>query len=68
MVEKSKKWTIVVGLLIIGIIVSAGCIGEKAPDEGEVSPTGEVTAPTAPQSAQLSNLLGKVESHTFRQV
>ena len=62
MVEKSKKWTIVFGLFLIGVIVSAGCVGEKAPEGGDVSPTGEVTAPTAPQSAQLSNLLGKVES------
>ena len=62
MVEKSKKWTIVLGLLLLGVIVSAGCVGEKAPEGVEVSPTGEVTAPTAPQSAQLSNLLGKVES------
>ncbi len=62
MVEKSKKWTIVLGLLLLGVIVSVGCVGEKAPEGGDVSSTGEVTAPTAPQSAQLSNLLGKVES------
>jgi len=63
MVEKSKRWAMFLGLLILGAIVSAGCVGEKAPEEGvEVSPTGEVTASTAPQSAQLSTLLGKVES------
>jgi outer membrane lipoprotein-sorting protein len=62
MEEKTKNWALFVGLLLIAVIVSAGCIGEKAPEEGEVSPTGEATAPTAPQSAQLSNLLGKVES------
>jgi outer membrane lipoprotein-sorting protein len=62
MVEKSKKWTIVLGLLLLGVIVSAGCVGEKAPEGGDVSSTGEVTAPTAPQSAQLSNPLSKVES------
>ena len=48
MVEKSKKWTIVLGVLLLGVIVSAGCVGEKAPEGGAVSPTGEVTAPTAP--------------------
>ncbi|MGB7532344.1 MAG: hypothetical protein WA977_05110 [Halobacteriota archaeon] len=62
MIEKSKKWAIVFGLFLIGVIVSAGCIGDKTTEEGEEAPTGEGTAPTAPQSAQLSNLLGKVES------
>lgn len=62
MVERSKKWAIVFGLLLLGAIVSAGCVGEKAPEKVEVSPTGEVTAPTAPQSAQLRDLMGKVES------
>lgn len=62
MVERSKKWAIVFGLLLLGAIVSAGCVGEKAPEGVAVSPTGEVTASTAPQSAQLSDLLGNVES------
>ncbi|NQE45641.1 hypothetical protein C5S31_06445 [ANME-1 cluster archaeon GoMg2] len=60
--EKTKKWALFFGLLLIAVIVSAGCIGEKAPEGGGVSATGEVTAPNAPQSAQLSNLLAKVES------
>jgi len=60
--EKTKNWALFVGLLLIAVIVSAGCIGEKAPEGGEVSPTGEATAPTAPQSVQLSNLLGKAKS------
>ena len=37
MVEKSKKWAIVVvGLLLIGVIVSAGCIGDISDDKFEL--------------------------------
>ena len=70
MVEKSKKWAILVGLLLIAVIASAGCVGEKAPEEGEEAPTGEGTTPTTqtpttPPSGtgtSLSDLFGKAES------
>ncbi|MGB7532347.1 MAG: DUF4412 domain-containing protein [Halobacteriota archaeon] len=70
MVEKSKNWAIaVVGLLLIGVIVSAGCIDEKAPEEGEKAPTGEGTTPTTQtptatpgdEGTSLSDLLGKAK-------
>ena len=58
MVEKSKKWAIVVvGLLLIAVIASAGCAGE--------TPTEPSTAETLTASqgdTQLSGLLAKVES------
>lgn len=65
MVEKSKNWAIVVGLLLIGVIVSAGCIGERQPEEGDVSSSPEeavtptTQTPTAPPGGELlSDLLG----------
>ena len=68
MVEKSKNWAMVVGLLLIGAIVSAGCIGEKQLEEGKVSPSPEkagtptTQTPTAPLGGELlSELLGKVK-------
>ncbi|HJH27695.1 MAG TPA: hypothetical protein C5S37_13250 [Methanophagales archaeon] len=70
MVEKSKKWAIgVVGLLLIAVIVSAGCIGDKTTEEGEEAPTGEGTTPTAEtptaapgdEGTSLSDLLGKAK-------
>jgi len=73
MVEKSKKWAIVVvGLLLIAVIVGAGCIDEKAPEEGEKAPTGESTTPTtetptaAPGGAgtSLSDLLERAKGST----
>ncbi len=73
MVEKSKKWGIViVGLLLIAVIVSAGCVGKKAPEEGEETPTGEVTTPTtqtptAPsgdEGTSLSDIFGKSKGIT----
>jgi outer membrane lipoprotein-sorting protein len=73
MVEKSKNWAIViVGLLLIAVIASAGCVGEKAPEEGEETPTGEVTTPTtqtptAPsgdEGTSLSDLLDKAKGTT----
>jgi outer membrane lipoprotein-sorting protein len=71
MVEKSKKWAIVVvGLLLIGVIVSAGCIGDKTTEEGEEAPIGEGTTPTTQtptatsgdEGTSLSDLFGKAES------
>ena len=73
MVEKSKKWAIVVvGLLLIAVIAGAGCIDEKAPEEGEGGPTGESTTPTtqtptAPPSGtgtSLSDIFGKAKGIT----
>jgi outer membrane lipoprotein-sorting protein len=71
MVEKSKKGAIVVELLLIGIIISAGCIGEKALDEGTGAPTEEVTTTTQTPTASvrdagtsLSDLLSKAKSMT----
>jgi hypothetical protein len=64
MVKESKKWEIVVvGLLLIGVILSVGCVSE--------TPTDEVTAPgdhtqtstsDASSDASLNDLLAKVES------
>ncbi len=70
MVEKSKKWAIVVvGLLLIAVIASAGCIGDKTTEEGEAAPAGEGTTPTtqapaaSPSGAgtSLSDLVGKAK-------
>ena len=63
MVEKSKNWAIViVGLLLIAVIASAGCVGEKAPEEGEETPTGEVTTPTTqtPTAPSIGESLGDI--------
>ncbi len=71
MVEKLKNWAIVVvGLLLIAVIASAGCVGEKAPEEGEAAQAGEVTTPTtqtptAPSIGEsLGDLLGKAKGIT----
>jgi len=73
MVEKSKKWAIVVvGLLLIAVIAGAGCIDEKAPEEGEQESAGEGTTPTAqtptaPSSSagtSLSDLLERAKGST----
>ena len=70
MIEKSKKWAlVVVGVLLIGFIASAGCIGEKAPEEGGEVSTGEATTPTTEASTatsgdggtSLSDLLDKAK-------
>jgi hypothetical protein len=75
MEEKSKKWAIVVvGLLLIGVIASAGCIGDKTTEEGEEAPAGEGTTPTTQtptatsvdEGTSLSELLGKAESHAVK--
>jgi outer membrane lipoprotein-sorting protein len=63
MVEKSKNWAIViVGLLLIAVIASAGCVDEKAPEEGEETPTGEVTTPTTqtPTAPSIGESLGDI--------
>jgi outer membrane lipoprotein-sorting protein len=69
--EKSKKGTIVMELLLIGMIVSAGCVGEKALEDGTGAPTGDFTTttqtPTASPSGagtSLSDLLSKAKSMT----
>ena len=68
--KKSKKWTIVVGVLIIGVILSAGCVDDKpaeeatAPSSTQPSTTEASTteAPTTPSSGGLlSDLLDKAK-------
>lgn len=62
MVEKSKKWTLFVGLLLIGVIVSAGCIGDTPTEEGEASQpsTAEISTDTS-SGGLLSDLLDKAK-------
>ncbi len=64
MVEKSKKWAIVVvvGLLLIAVIASAGCVGDKTTEEGEEAPTGEGTTPTTqtPTAPSIGESLGDI--------
>jgi hypothetical protein len=65
MVEKSKKWTLFVGLLLIGVIISAGCIGDEPAEEGEASsatqPTTAETSTDTPSGGLLSDLLDKAK-------
>ena len=64
MVEKSRKWTLFVGLLLIGVIVSAGCVGDTPTEEGEASAstTETSTATSSDEGTSLSDLFGKAES------
>jgi|LGOV01.1.fsa_nt_gb outer membrane lipoprotein-sorting protein len=71
MEEKTKNWAIVVvGLLIIGVIASAGCIGEKPTEGGEAPPatqpstTETSTATSGDGGTSLSDLLEKVKGTT----
>jgi len=62
MVEKSKKWAILVGLLLIGVIISAGCIGDEPTEEGEASqPSTAETSTDTPSGGLLSDLLDKAK-------
>ena len=74
MVEKTKKWAIVIGLILIGVVVSAGCADKAEP---EAAPAGEATTtttqsltdetPAAPASdggTSLSDLLDKAKGST----
>ena len=66
MVEKSKKWAIVVvGLLLIGVIISAGCIGDEPTEEGGASsatqPTTAETSTDTSSGGLLSDLLDKAK-------
>ena len=67
MVEKSRKWTLFVGLLLIGVIVSTGCIGDTPTEEGEASQAAPVetsTATSGDEGTSLSDLLEKVKGTT----
>ncbi|HUV80587.1 MAG TPA: DUF4412 domain-containing protein [Candidatus Bathyarchaeia archaeon] len=68
MVEKSKKWRLFVGLLLIGVIVSAGCVGETPTEEGEASQASTTeeasTATSSDEGTSLSDLLSKAGSTT----
>ena len=67
MVEKSKKWTLFVGLLLIGVIVSAGCIGDTPTEEGEASQASTTETSTATSSdggTSLSDIFGKAKGIT----
>lgn len=72
MVEKTKKWAIVIGLILIGVVVSAGCADKAEQEEAVGAPPGEavttttqpstdetLTAPTSSES--LIDLLGKAK-------
>jgi len=67
MAEKSKKWAIVVvGLLLIAVIISAGCVEETPTEEGGASQpsTAEETSTetSAAEGTSLSDIFGKAES------
>ncbi|HID19693.1 MAG TPA: outer membrane lipoprotein-sorting protein, partial [Methanophagales archaeon] len=73
MVEKTKKWALVIGLFLIGVVlVSAGCVEETPKEEappGETTTTTTQTStdetPTATSSSEsLADLLGKARSTT----
>jgi outer membrane lipoprotein-sorting protein len=72
MVEKTKKWAIIMGLILIGVVMSAGCADKVEPEEAVGAPPGEavttttqpstdetLTAPTSSES--LIDLLGKAK-------
>jgi len=72
MVEKTKKWVIVIGLILIGIVVSAGCADKAEQEEAVGAPPGEAVTTTtqsstdetlaAPTSSEsLIDLLGKAK-------
>jgi outer membrane lipoprotein-sorting protein len=75
--KKSKNWAIVMGLLLIGVVVSAGC-ADKAPQEEAVgAPPVEANTtstqsltdetPTRPTSSEsLIDLLGKAKGITVK--
>jgi len=66
MVEKSGKWTLFAGLLLIGVIISAGCIGDTPTKEGEASQVSTAeetsTATSGDGGVSLSDLFDKAES------
>ncbi len=66
MEEKTKNWAIVVvGLLIIGVIASAGCIGDTPTEEGETSQASTTETSTDTSSGGLlSDLLDKAKGST----
>lgn len=67
MVEKSRKWTLFVGLLLVAVIVSAGCIGETPTEEGEASQastTETSTATSGDEGTSLSDIFGKAKGIT----
>ena len=62
MAEKSKKWAILVGLLLIGVIISAGCIGDEPTEDGGASqPSTAETSTDTPSGGLLSDLLNKAK-------
>jgi len=70
MVEKTKKWAIVMGLILIGVVMSAGCADKAEQEPAPSAPAGEVTTTqsstdetlTAPTSSEsLIDLLGKAK-------
>lgn len=72
MVEKSKKWAIVIGLIMIGVVMSAGCADKAEQEAAPAAPPGEAITtttqpstdetPTAPTSSEsLIDLMGKAK-------
>ncbi len=70
MVDKRKKWAIFMGLILIGVVMSAGCADKAELEPAPSAPAGEVTTTqsstdetlTAPTSSEsLIDLLGKAK-------
>jgi outer membrane lipoprotein-sorting protein len=72
MVEKTKKMAIVIGLILIGVVLSAGCADKAEQEEAVGAPPGEATttstqSSTAPPSGagtSLSDLLDNAKGST----
>lgn len=69
MLEKRKKWAIVIGLILIGVVMSAGCadkVEEEAAPAGEAidtttQPSTDETSTAPASSESLIDLLGKAK-------
>ena len=72
MVEKTKRWAMVIGLILVGVVLSAGCADKAEQEAAPAAPPGEavttttqsstdetLTAPTSSES--LIDLLGKAK-------
>ena len=77
MVEKTKKWAIIIGLILIGVVVSAGCADKAEQEVAPAAPPAEATTtstqpstdetPTAPTSSEsLIDLMGKAKGITVK--
>ncbi|RCV64600.1 Outer membrane lipoprotein-sorting protein [Methanophagales archaeon] len=77
MVEKTKKWAIIIGIILVGVVLSAGCADKAEQEVAPAAPPAEATntstqsstdeTPAAPTSNEsLIDLIGKAKGITVK--